>query len=66
MPKVKTHKGAAKRFHLTGTGKLMRRKGLLSHLRRKKPKAVRRQASSKLPVHKSYVEKVRQLLPNRK
>ena len=65
MPKVKTHKGAAKRFYITGTGKLRRRKGLISHLRRKKPKAVRRQYSSKLPLSKGYEQKVKRLLPNR-
>ncbi|MDD9994211.1 MAG: 50S ribosomal protein L35, partial [Dehalococcoidia bacterium] len=27
MPKLKTHKGAAARFHVTGTGKLRRMKG---------------------------------------
>ena len=33
-PKLKTHKGTAKRIHVTGTGKFMRMKGLRSHLRR--------------------------------
>lgn len=32
MPKLKTHKGAAKRFKVTGTGKIMRRKACKSHL----------------------------------
>ena len=36
MPKLKTHKGAAKRFRLTKNGKLMRMKIGRSHLRRKK------------------------------
>jgi len=36
MPKLKTHKGTAKRFRLTKTGKLMRLKAGRSHLRRKK------------------------------
>ncbi|GIV77089.1 hypothetical protein RY27_18315 [Litorilinea aerophila] len=36
MPKMKTHKGAAKRFRLTKRGKLMRMKAGRSHLRRKK------------------------------
>ena len=38
MPKMKTHKGAAKRFKLSANGKLMRSKGMKSHLRRKKSK----------------------------
>lgn len=36
MPKLKTHKGAAKRFRITKNGKLMRMKAGRSHLRRKK------------------------------
>ncbi len=36
MPKLKTHKGTAKRFRLTKTGKVMRLKPGRSHLRRKK------------------------------
>lgn len=36
MPKLKTHKGAAKRFRLTKNGKLMRMKVGRSHLRRNK------------------------------
>lgn len=32
MPKMKTHRGAAKRFRVTGTGKLMRKKAYNSHL----------------------------------
>lgn len=36
MPKMKTHKGTAKRFRLTKKGKLMRMKAGRTHLRRKK------------------------------
>ncbi len=36
MPKVKTHRGAAKRFKLTGTGRIRRRKAFRSHLLEKK------------------------------
>ena len=31
MPKQKTHSGAKKRFKITGTGKLLRRKAMQSH-----------------------------------
>ena len=31
MPKIKTSSGAKKRFRVTGTGKFLRRKGMLSH-----------------------------------
>ncbi|MFO7698877.1 MAG: 50S ribosomal protein L35 [Anaerolineae bacterium] len=36
MPKIKTHKGTAKRFKLTGSGKLMRTRNEKRHLRRKR------------------------------
>jgi large subunit ribosomal protein L35 len=50
MPKMKTHKGAAKRFKVTGNGKLRRRKQGGTHLRRKKSKWVRREYSKDHPV----------------
>ena len=36
MPKMKTHKGAAKRFKVTGGGKIMREKAFKSHILTKK------------------------------
>ena len=36
MPKMKTHRGAAKRFRKTGTGKLKRSKAFKSHILTKK------------------------------
>ena len=36
MPKMKTHRGAAKRFKVTGTGKIRRRKAFRAHLLEKK------------------------------
>ena len=35
MPKMKTHKGSAKRFRVTGTGKIVRGKAYKSHLNEK-------------------------------
>ena len=40
--KLKTHKATAKRFKITGTGKVMRTKGGKSHFRRRKSSRVRR------------------------
>jgi large subunit ribosomal protein L35 len=37
MPKMKTHRGAAKRFKVTGSGKIMRRKAYRAHILEKKP-----------------------------
>ena len=36
MPKMKTHRGAAKRFRVTGSGKIMRRKAFMNHMLEKK------------------------------
>ena len=36
MPKMKTHRGAAKRFKVTGSGKITRRKAFRAHLLEKK------------------------------
>ena len=63
MPKLKTHKGAKARFHVTGTGKLMRRKRMSSHLRRKKPKKVTRKYDAKLNVDKADVKRLSKLIP---
>ena len=42
MPKMKTHKGAAKRFKLTGSGKIKRRQANKNHiLEKKSPKRIR-------------------------
>lgn len=48
--KLKTYKAAAKRFRVTGTGKILRTKGGKSHLRRRKSKRVKRQLSDMLVV----------------
>lgn len=50
MPKMKTHKGAKRRFHITAGGKLVRTKGPKSHLRRRKAKRVRRLFGAKVPL----------------
>jgi large subunit ribosomal protein L35 len=63
MPKLKTHKGAKARIHITGSGRLLRRKRMSSHLRRKKPKKVTRKYSDKLPVSPRDVKRLRLLLP---
>ena len=42
MPKMKTHTGAAKRFRLTGTGKIMRRRANRAHYNEHKSSRVTR------------------------
>lgn len=63
MPKLKTHKGAAARFHITGTGKIMQVKGGKSHLRRNKPKRVRRLFDETIPLDPANRARIRRLLP---
>lgn len=62
MPKLKTYKAAAKRFKITGTGKLRRRKSGGSHLRRKKSKRTLRSYRKDLPVAKADRKRVRRML----
>jgi large subunit ribosomal protein L35 len=61
--KLKTHKGTQKRIGTTGSGKLTRGKGHQSHLRRKKPKDVKRLYGEQLPVSESDKDRLRKLLP---
>ena len=63
MPKLKTHKGAKRRFHITGTGKIMLIQGGKSHLRRKKAKRVKRLFDEKIPLHPSNKARIKRLLP---
>ena len=63
MPKMKTHKGAKKRFTITGAGKLLRAKGLKSHLRRKKASRNKRLYDRMLPMDRADRRRVRRLLP---
>lgn len=61
--KLKTHKGAKRRFKITATGKLMRMKGGKSHLRRKKAPRTKRLYNEMVPVHASDKSRIRKLLP---
>jgi large subunit ribosomal protein L35 len=63
MPKLKTHKGATRRFHVTGTGKVMHRKGHISHLRLVKSKRAKRQISNKQMASEPMQKRVHRLLP---
>ena len=65
MPKIKTHKGAQRRFHITGSGKIMHAKIGKSHLRRMKPGRVKRQYDETQVVHPSNAARVKRLLPYR-
>lgn len=62
MPKIKTHKGAKRRFHITSTGKVMRTKGPKSHLRRNKSARVRRSFDKKIGTSPANARRVKRLL----
>ncbi len=63
MPKLKTNRGAAKRFRKTGGGRFARARAYKSHiLTKKSPKRKRRLRQSTL-VHPSSVRAVRRMLP---
>jgi large subunit ribosomal protein L35 len=63
MPKLKTHKGAKRRFDITATGKVLHRKGSISHLRKRKSKRAKRQIDKKLVASDSMQQRVHKLLP---
>lgn len=63
MPKIKTHKGAKRRFKITGTGKILRSKGMKSHNRRKKSPHTKRAFDKMFEVAPSDVKRIRRLLP---
>jgi large subunit ribosomal protein L35 len=63
MPKLKTHKGAQSRFHITGSGKIMRTKGPKSHLRRNKSKRVRGQFDEMIPLSPADRKRISRLIP---
>ena len=62
--KIKTHKATAKRFRVTGTGKVVRTKGGKSHLRRRTAKRTKRLLDNTLEVtHTADARRVRRLAP---
>lgn len=61
--KLKTHKGAKRRFKVTATGKIMHAKGMKSHLRRKKAPRVKRQFDRMQVMDETNVKRVRRMLP---
>ena len=63
MPKLKTHRGAAKRLKMTGTGKIKRYCGYKSHLLTGKPaKRTRRLRTASLVADGDY-GRMKRLLP---
>ncbi len=63
MPKLKTNRGAAKRFKATGTGKIRRSKAFRSHLLTKKSNKRKRNLRNAGLVDSTNVRSIRKLLP---
>jgi large subunit ribosomal protein L35 len=62
MPKMKTDRGAAKRFKITGTGKIMRRKAFRSHILEKKSSVRTRRLAREAQVTGGDAKQVRKML----
>ncbi len=63
MPKLKTHRGAAKRFKVTGTGKIKRSKAFKSHLLTGKSSKRGRSLRKSALVPEVQYDSVKKLLP---
>ena len=63
MPKMKTHRGAAKRFKSTASGKFKRGKAYKSHILTKKTTKRKRKLDTPTLISKSEQAKVERMLP---
>ena len=63
MPKMKTHRGAAKRFKKTGTGKLQRNHAFHSHILTKKSPGRKAGLAGEVEVSKANTKTVKRMLP---
>lgn len=62
MPKLKTHKGTAKRVKMTKTGKLLRRRAFGSHLLAKKSKSRKRVIGTSAAITGSQAKNVKRAI----
>ncbi len=63
MPKMKTNRGAAKRFKKTGTGKIKRSKAFTSHILTKKSTKRKRNLRKSGLVDAANAKSIRKILP---
>jgi large subunit ribosomal protein L35 len=66
MPKMKTHRGAAKRFKKTGSGKLKRSHAYTSHLFANKSQKQKRKLRKSAVVSSGDYKRIREQLTNMK
>ncbi len=65
MPKIKTNRGAAKRFKTTGSGKIVRNKAFSNHILTKKGTKRKRNLRKSSLVHSTNEKQIRRLIPYR-
>jgi large subunit ribosomal protein L35 len=63
MPKLKTHRGAAKRFSLTASGKVKRSKAFASHILTKKTTKRKRTYRRSAIVDSTNQKAIKRLIP---
>ena len=63
MPKMKTNRGAAKRFKMSSSGKVLRRKAYTSHILTKKSTKRKRNLRKGDVVDASNVKGIKRILP---
>lgn len=63
MPKLKTKRAAAKRFKVTGTGKLMRNKAYKRHILTKKSAKVKRNLRKSTVTDSTNAKVMKKILP---
>jgi len=63
MPKIKTNRGAAKRFRKTGTGRVRRNKAFTSHILTKKSTKRKRNLRNATLVAKADERNISRLIP---
>jgi large subunit ribosomal protein L35 len=64
MPKMKTHRGAAKRFRMTASGKIVRSKSLKQHILTSKTTKRKRNLRKSTLISAADTRRVQRLLPN--
>jgi large subunit ribosomal protein L35 len=64
MPKLKTHRGAAKRFKKTATGKIVRAKAFKRHILTSKTRSRKRKLRGTGVVSPADAKKLRLMLPD--
>ena len=64
MPKLKSHRGAAKRFKKTGTGKFVRSKAFKQHILTSKTRSRKRELRGTVVVAPADQAKLRRMLPD--